>query len=243
MRQLSLLVLLACGSEPIDCPEESKITVYADGDGDGHGFGPPSQACLLEEGFSRTNDDCDDTEADISPSSLEQCDGEDNDCDGEVDDGLRALPFYKDKDGDGYGNPDKRREACGPPDGFVENSYDCDDDNEFSYPTAVEFCDGEDNDCDGLVDDDDPTLTEDGTPVWYLDSDLDGYGTAELSVQKCLAPPSTADNDLDCDDSDRNINPDAREVCDGRDNDCDGYTDDSDDSLDPSGQTRWSTTT
>jgi hypothetical protein len=239
MRHLTLLALFACGSEPIDCPEETKFNVYVDEDGDGHGFGPPQLACTLEEGFARVADDCDDTEADVSPTSLEICDGNDNDCDGEIDDGLRQLTFYKDKDADGYGNLDRKRQACSAPEGFVENGYDCDDDDEFTYPNAVEFCDGRDNDCDTLIDDDDPTLTTEGTPTWFYDSDGDGYGTLDLFVQLCNQPPSTTDNADDCNDFDPLINPDAREICDGQDNDCDGYTDDSDDSLDPSARREW----
>ncbi len=62
----------------------------------------------------------DDYEADEST-----CDGLDNDCDGEVDEGL-AERFWRDDDGDGCGDPDDSRRACPPaPDGFVANDDDC----------------------------------------------------------------------------------------------------------------------
>jgi MYXO-CTERM domain-containing protein len=48
-----------------------------------------------------------------------------------------------------------------------------------------------------------------------------------------MVPPLTSDTDGDCDDGNPNVNPDAVEVCNGRDDDCDGLTDDADPGLDP----------
>ena len=62
-----------------------------DNDGDG--------SCVEE-------DDCDDTDATVYPGAPELCDGIDNDCDGETDEGVPTFTFYRDADGDGYGDPD-----------------------------------------------------------------------------------------------------------------------------------------
>ncbi len=60
---------------------------------------------------------------------------------------------------------------------------------------------------------------------WYLDSDDDGYGDPETTVDACEAPEGYVANDLDCDDGNAQLNPDATELCDMIDNDCDGLVD------------------
>ncbi len=109
-------------------------------------------------------------------------------------------------------------------DGYASDE-DCDDNDATVYPGAPEDCDGKDNDCDGLVDIDDPDVfnVESG----HVDSDLDGYGDALLVSNYCAgAPPdNVVDNALDCNDRDEDVNPDGNEVCDDIDNDCDGLVD------------------
>ena len=102
-------------------------------------------------------------------------------------------------------------------DGF-DSSEDCDDNNVTVYPGASELCDGVDNDCDGVVD-------EDVTTTWYADTDGDGYGDAESSVEDCEPPSGYVPNGTDCDDSTADSYPGAVEICDGIDNDCDGAID------------------
>lgn len=73
--------------------------------------------------------DCKDADRNINPGVAEICDGKDNNCNGQTDEGF-------DQDGDGY-------RTC---DG------DCADNNASINPGATEVCDGVDNDCDGQVD-------------------------------------------------------------------------------------------
>ncbi len=60
--------------------------------------------------------------------------------------------YYRDSDGDGFGNPSVSVSDCSAPTGFVADNTDCDDNDANNYPGNVEVCDGQDNDCDGMVD-------------------------------------------------------------------------------------------
>ncbi len=99
-----------------------------------------------------TTEDCDDTNAEISPLAAERCDGLDNDCDGEVDGEGAAdrSAWYTDWDGDGYGDPATETLACEAPEGAVVDGTDCDDQNPYQSPGAEDLCeDGFDQDCSG----------------------------------------------------------------------------------------------
>ncbi|HNU56885.1 MAG TPA: MopE-related protein [Flavobacteriales bacterium] len=94
---------------------------------------------------------------------------------------------------------------------------DCDDNDPAVHPTAAEVCDGVDNDCDGVVDED---------FIWYADSDGDGWGENGAGAVSCTDPgPGFVQQTGDCDDDDPLIHPGAQELCDGVDNNCDGITD------------------
>jgi hypothetical protein len=112
--------------------------------------------------------------------------------------------FYADNDNDGY------------------LSYqDCDDNNASLNPGMAEVCDGIDNNCDGLIDNGITINT------YYVDLDGDGFGNAAFTKDTCLitSPVGFADNALDCDDNNANLNPNAAEICDGIDNNCDNLID------------------
>ncbi|MCB9766044.1 MAG: putative metal-binding motif-containing protein [Alphaproteobacteria bacterium] len=188
---------------------------YADADGDGFA------AC----------EECDDDDPAIHPDAAEVCDGVDNDCDALVDDDDDSLDtstqstFYMDDDGDGYGDPDDAVQACEAPSGATTDSSDCDDADAAVNPAASEVCDGVDNDCDALVDDDDDSLDTSTQATWYADGDGDGYGDPDSATASCTQASGTVSDSSDCDDADAAVNPAATEVCDGVDNDCDGVTD------------------
>ena len=134
------------------------IDYYPDADGDGYGDGSPGVIvltdCIPPEGYVIDTTDCDDTDGLINPGEVETCNGRDDNCDGELDEGLSLLEFYVDADGDGFGVDDDTIEACDTPDGYSDFNTDCDDDDDSAYPEAYEFCDDIDNDCDGVIDDD-----------------------------------------------------------------------------------------
>ena len=61
--------------------------------------------------------------------------------------------FYRDNDGDGYGDPNVFTNSTHQPKGYVVNNNDCDDSDAGIHPGAVEYCsDGIDNNCNDSVD-------------------------------------------------------------------------------------------
>ncbi len=168
-------------------------------DADADGFGNPDEstwACEAPAGWVVNDLDCDDTSALFNPGAIEaDCEDEnDYNCDGSVG--------YTDADADGYA-------ACA----------DCDDTNASANPDGVESCNGFDDDCNGLTDDEDPLLQ--GASTFYADADSDGFGGSQFSTEACEAPEGYVDNDSDCDDLNADTYPSAAEICDEEDNDCD----------------------
>jgi hypothetical protein len=105
------------------------------------------------DGYTPATGDCDELHAAIHPGAHEVCNSIDDNCDGNIDEGV-LLPFYQDWDADGYGNPSYVCDACVAPAGYVVDATDCDDGDATISPGNTETCDGRDQDCDGLVDED-----------------------------------------------------------------------------------------
>jgi hypothetical protein len=241
--QIRILFPAGLPSEGFVCVHSEDCTPqtwYADKDSDS--FGDPDDFvlnCAQPPGYVANNLDCDDLDEDINPSALEICNGYDDNCDGLIDDddpGIHGQSeWYADEDGDGFGTLNLITLACEQPDGFVDNADDCDDNNPYIYPTAEEVCNGFDDNCDGLIDDDDPFV--EGQEEWYGDYDHDGYGDAAFIILSCEQPDGFVDNADDCDDSDSEINPGIDETCNGIDDNCDGLIDDDDPNV--VGQSYW----
>ena len=218
-----------CDGQTDEDDAEDAATWYADGDGDGYGLSDSAvQACTQPSGYASADGDCDDADGEVHPAAAETCDGVDQDCDGPTDeDAEDASTYFLDADGDGYGLTSSFTDACEAPSGYAAQGEDCDDGDAATHPAAEETCDGTDNDCDGVTDEDDAA----DASTWYPDADRDGFGDATSSSAACAAPANHVSDASDCDDGDQRIFPGANETCDGVDNDCDGQTDE-DDAID-----------
>ncbi len=223
-----------CDGVDNDCDGETdgdaidRQLYYTDADQDGFGDpGAPVEACAPTTLWVVGAGDCDDTDATVNPDGTETCDGVDNDCDGDVDEGLLNT-YYADFDKDGYGDPDAPIEACTQPSGYVTDATDCWDASDSVHPGATEFCNGIDDDCDegtpGGGVDEGVLLTS------YADADGDGFGDPATETQECLIPDGYVLAGTDCDDTDPAINPDGTEICDDAqtDENCNGLANDED---------------
>jgi hypothetical protein len=153
--------------------------------------------------------DCDDNDEDIFPgasSSIDPafaCDGKQNDCN-LFNAHVAVSVSEQDQDGDGY----------------FPCQGDCNDEPATGasiHPNAFDGCDGIDNDCDHLIDED------------FVDADGDG-----APATQCHGANGTAGTTADCDDHDASNSPLNTEqefpgddgFGDFKDNDCDGVADD-----------------
>ncbi|MBK9731262.1 MAG: T9SS type A sorting domain-containing protein [Chitinophagaceae bacterium] len=203
-------------------------TFYADTDGDGFGnVAADTIALIAPAGFVSNSTDCNDADAAINPDAIEKCNANiDDNCNGLADDSdltvTGQISYYIDNDLDSFGSG-MALHACIQPEGTALENDDCNNNNAAIYPGAVEICNaGVDDNCDGLSDDADPSITGQGT--YYTDNDQDAYGTGEI-ILACVQPAGTAVSAGDCNDGNAAINPGAFDLCNGIDDNCDTVTD------------------
>ncbi len=183
--------------------------------------------CPDNDGDGFTVDvDCNDNNPMVNPGASETCDGIDNNCDGQVDEGCTTCT---DSDLDGF----FAQAGCGT----IE---DCDDSDNTIFPNATEVCDGVDNDCDAEIDenfdgdndtftscggdcnDDNANINPDATEVCDgVDNNCEGSIDEGFDVDA----DGVTTCDGDCDDNDAANFPGNTEVCDQQDNNCDGDVD------------------
>src|SRR5690606_30256362 len=169
---------------------------YYDFDGDGYGESISFQDLCAPSGFytALEGGDCDNNDDTVYPGAPEICNGMDNNCNGQTDEGV-LTNYYADGDGDSFGDPSNTTQACSIPDGYVTNNTDCDDNDAWEFPGQT----------------------------WYADLDNDGYSNGATLVQ-CLRPvgykvaAELLELSGDCNDNNTAINPVATEICDSIDN-------------------------
>ena len=185
--------------------------------------------------------DCDDNNANVKPGGIEVCDGLDNNCAGGVDEGVLNT-YYRDQDGDGFGNPAITQTGCSQPGGYVTNNTDCADNSSVQRPGQTWYKDT-DNDGYGAMgvasiaqclrppgykaaseltatatDCNDNSALERPGQQWYRDNDNDGHGQPGSLVTQCSRPTGYKHSSEltstggDCNDNDANIRPGATEI-------------------------------
>ena len=89
--------------------------------------------------------------------------------------------YFRDADGDGYGNPNQRRISSSQPSGYVSNNLDINDNNRL--------------------------ITNTPPKRFYEDKDRDGYGNLNINVYQSAKPVDYVLQAGDCDDTKAEINP------------------------------------
>ena len=212
---------------------DQKVKCYDDTDQDGYGSSsvstsaPGDTTCDTPDAQSTNSKDCNDSDSKVNPSATETCDRVDNNCDGTIDGGCPCTydpnqTRNVDTDGNyGYGvcqnqTVDSSNSQCQKPSGFE------------SRTGSESSCNGDDNDCDGNVDEG-CTCTYDPNESNNLDTDgshASGVcpGQSRDSSGVCQSPSNFKGPQTD---SEASLG-----TCEGAgassytDNDCDGAVDD-----------------
>jgi hypothetical protein len=162
----------------------------------------------------------------------EVCNGADEDCDGVIDNGVQTT-FYRDFDGDSFGDPAMTQQACSVPTGYVLDHTDCNDQNAAIHPGATELCNNADDNCNAQIDEGAAASCAPGDPVCqtgpvctngtctYTNVDAGtttcGNGVCQITQNKCVnGLPHTCIP---------NFGAASPETCNGVDDNCDGTVD------------------
>jgi hypothetical protein len=224
-------------------PCAAPTTYYQDLDGDT--YGDPNStvlACFAQPGLVLNNQDCNDNNALINPTTVWYADADgdgfgnasvtqtacvqpngyvtnNTDCNDNNALANVVTTWFADTDGDGYGNAATSIQNCGQPAGYVANSTDCNDASAVVNPGATELYNGIDDNCNNTID-------EGFTPVnYYLDNDGDGVGGNTFVVGITSPGPNYVLTTGDCNDNSAAMYPGNTETCDNLDNDCDASVD------------------
>ncbi|AXY74356.1 hypothetical protein D3H65_10370 [Paraflavitalea soli] len=193
---------------------------YLDVDKDGFGRNEDSKLSAIPlAGYVLVNGDCADFDATIYPGAPELANGRDDNCNGQVDEGLPMKWYYLDVDKDGFGRNENAKLSAIPLAGYVLLNGDCADFDATIYPGAPELANGRDDNCNGQADE--------GLPMvrYYQDVDKDGYGREAGSRLSAIPLAGYVILGGDCNDFDATVYPGAAEVKNGRDDNCDGRVD------------------
>ncbi len=148
------------------------------------------------------------------------------DCDGDISNGCEVAAddpsrqYYRDADGDGFGDPNDVQFDCGntgAPSGYVANDEDCNDTSAAAHggpnPPA-EVCDGLDNDCNGSVDDGPmPTIGDACADSGLVGACKPGHQACENGAVVCAPDVHPGDQAETC------ATPNVDDDCDGQTND------------------------
>jgi hypothetical protein len=204
-------------TDPMNCGTCGRVCAFPHGQAEC--VAGQCQLAICYPGYANLDKDLDNgCECVKNNDGVEACDGVDNDCDGEIDEDfdLRSDPDNCGACGrvcaGAHAKGACRLGECvlnclpgySDADGLPENGCEfiCNTSN-----NGVEICDGKDNDCNGLVDD---NPTDMGQPCGPKDC-LSGIMTCIAGSPVCVG-----------------ATPSSPEVCDGHDNNCDGTIDESD---------------
>ena len=178
-------------------------TYYRDNDRDGVGATTSGSTinCAVPPGYSTLGTDCDDGNPLVKPGAVEACNGADDNCNGQIDEGLTSVATWPDADNDGYGAANGSAMTGCAGGNRAPNNLDCNDLDPALRPGTTEVCNFRDDDCDGQYDE----------GVY-----------AKCGVGWCLRTGTS------CDSASCTPAPPLTERCNRIDDDCDGLNDEGD---------------